>query len=314
MTEKPMEQELPIRRKKGRMHTRKFYDTIFFWAIAAIPLFWWAYNWIVVNIGGIVLTFQSYDELGNVSWVGFANVKQVILDYMYDPSFTLMLKNSVVFYLISLAVTTTVPIIFSYYIFKNMWGSSFFKVIMFMPRIISGLCTVTIFKFLVERVIPTYFGMERGLLENMDTAFGTVVFYSLWLSFGGGLLSQVGAMNATDKTTIEAGVIDGVGFFGEFWHIVFPKSYQVILIGFYTGFQGLFTTDLGMYGFMGPNAPAHLSTVGYQYQVKMQSMAGSLTMADYPYWSAWGFCCSMICIPVTFLLRYLVEHIGAKEE
>jgi len=306
--------ELILRKKNGGMRTAKVYNRVFFWTIAVLPLAMLAFSWLCINLNSILLAFKTFDEYGQESWAGLYNIKEVISDYVSDPLTTLMFRNSAVFYLVALIVTSIVPIIFSFYVFKRMWGHGFFKVVMFMPRIVAGICTVTIYKFLVERVIPSLFNLEQGLLENQDTAFWTITFYSLWLSFGGGLLTQVGAMNATEQSTIDAGQIDGVGFFGEFWHIVFPRSYRVILIGFYTGFPALFTNDLGLYAFMGDGAPSHVSTVGYQYQVKMQRMAGSNSMMDYTYWSAWGLLCSAICIPVTFLLRYLVEHIGPSEE
>ena len=190
------------------------------------------------------------------------------------------------------------------YMFKKMWGSSFFKVIVFMPSIVSSICTVTIFKYIVNRVIFALFDMEVSLLDNDNTAFGTIMFYSLWLSFGSGMLTQIGAMNATDQSTIDAGQIDGVGFFGELWHIVLPKSYGVISIGFYTGFASLFTNQLSLYAFKGDSARGRIMTLGYYYYVEVQKATDAHNFAKYPFWSAWGLISSAITIPTTFLLRF----------
>lgn len=309
-------QVLAKRKVGGGMRTAKVYNAIFFWTVAILPMFMLAFGWIFINANSILLAFKSYDEAGNVSFSGFNNIVQVLQDYVKDPLTITYLKNSVIVYVVTLAITSIVPIIFSYYIFKKMWGSAFFKVIMFMPSIVSAICTVSIFRLLADRVIPMLLGWEagNGLLTNPDTTFGTVVFYRLWLSFGGGMLTQIGAMNATDQSTIDAGQIDGLGFFGELWHVVLPKAYGIIFIGVYTGFAGLFTNDLGLYAFMGPNAPDRVSTIGYKYTVEMQKMAGANAMVTYPYWAAWGLVCSVVCIPMTFLLRYLIEHVGPSEE
>ena len=224
------------------------------------------------------------------------------------------MKNSILVYLVAVVVTAVIPIIFSYYMFKKMWGSSFFKVIVFMPSIVSSICTVTIFKYIVNRVIFSLFNMEISLLDNDNTAFGTIMFYSLWLSFGGGMLTQIGAMNATDQSTIDAGQIDGVGFFGELWHIVLPKSYGVISIGFYTGFASLFTNQLSLYAFKGDSARGRIMTLGYYYYVEVQKATDAHNFAKYPFWAAWGLISSAITIPMTFLLRYLVMRIGPSEE
>lgn len=307
--------QMPKRKSGGGMHTAKVRDTIFFWIIATVPLIMLVFNWVFINLNSILLAFKTYDDFGNASFSGFNNIKAVFWAYGGgDPKMVQALQNSIVVYLVSVVVTAVIPIVFSYYMFKKMWGSGFFKVILFMPNIVSSICTITIFKFLVNRVIPMLFGLQEGLLDDHDTAFGTIMFYSLWLSFGSGMLTQIGAMNATDQATIDAGQIDGVGFFGELWHIVLPKSYGVISIGFYTGFASLFVNQLGLYAFKGENAEASISTLGYYYYVEVQRATAADNLAKYPFWAAWGLVSSAITIPVTFLLRYLVTHIGPSEE
>lgn len=308
--------EIILKRKTGGgMHTAKVRNTVFFWCIATIPLVMLAFNWVFINLNSILLAFKTYDDAGNSAFSGLNNIVAVLKAYGGDdPTMVQSMKNSIWVYLVSVVVTAIVPIVFSYYMFKKMWGSAFFKVVLFMPSIVSSICTITIFKFLVNRVIPTMFEMEQGMLDNNATAFGTIMFYSLWLSFGGGMLTQIGAMNATDQSTIDAGQIDGVGFFGELWHIVLPKSYGVISIGFYTGFSSLFTNQLGLYAFKGDSAGANISTLGYYYYVQVQRATAADNMTVYPFWAAWGLISSAISIPVTFLLRYLVTHIGPSEE
>lgn len=307
--------QMPSRKRGGGMRSAKVRHTVFFWLIATIPLIMLVFNWVFINLNSIMLTFKTYDDLGKASFSGLDNIKDVLKAYGgADPTMVQAMKNSIYVYLVSVVVTAIVPIVFSYYMFKKMWGSSFFKVILFMPSIVSSICTITIFKFLVNRVIPMLFDLEQGLLDNSETAFATIMFYSLWLSFGSGMLTQIGAMNATDQSTIDAGQIDGVGFFGELWHIVLPKSYGVISIGFFTGFASLFTNQLGLYAFKGEHAGANISTLGYYYYVEVQRATAADNLTLYPFWAAWGLISSAISIPVTFLLRYLVMHIGPSEE
>lgn len=293
----------------------KVYDIVFFWAIAAIPLLMLVFNWLFINLNSVLLAFRKYDDFGNPLFAGVENIAAVFKAYGGgDPVMVQSLKNSVIAYFISVIVTSIIPIIFSYYMFKKMWGSSFFKVIVFLPNIISPIITVTIFKFIVNRVIPEIWHLDQGLLDNTDTSFATVLFYSMWLSFGGGMLVQIGAMNSTDQATIDAGRIDGVGFFGELWHIVLPKSYGVISIGFIMGFSSIFTNQLSLYAFRGENAPAAISTLGYYYYVQVSRATAADNMAQYPFWAAWGLVASAISIPVTFLYRYLVNKLGPSEE
>ncbi len=318
--------QIPKRKTGGGMKTAKVRNAIFFWSLATIPLIMLVFNWVFINFNSILLAFKTYDDFGNSSFSGLQNIKDVLGAYggnsvmmnkseiVSGATMVQAMKNSILVYLVSVVVTAVIPIIFSYYMFKKMWGSAFFKVIVFMPSIVSSICTVTIFKYLVNRVIFSMFDMKISLLDNDNTAFGTIMFYSLWLSFGSGMLTQIGAMNATDQSTIDAGQIDGVGFFGELWHIVLPKSYGVISIGFYTGFASLFVNQLSLYAFKGESARGRIMTLGYYYYVEVQKATDAENFAKYPFWSAWGLISSAITIPTTFLLRYLVMRIGPSEE
>ncbi len=296
--------------KKGGLHSAKVRDTIFFWCLVTIPLLVLAANMIFINLNSILLAFKGYTGTGESYYVGFDNFKEVFWAYQNDIKMVKSLENSLIVYGVSVVVTAIVPILFSYYLFKKMWGTGIFKVILFLPNIISPIVTVIIFKFLVDRVIPGLMHLPNGLLSDKATTFGTILFYSMWMTFGSGMLIQLGAMNATDQSTIDAGQIDGVGFFGELWHIVLPKSYGVISIGFITGIASIFTNQFGLYAFYGEHAPARVSTLGYYFYVETSRAAES----GYPYWAAWGLVASMITIPLTFIARYLINRFGPSEE
>ena len=109
---------------------------------------------------------------------------------------------------------------------------------------------------------------------------------------------------------VEAATLDGVGFFGELWHIVLPKSYSVISIGFITGIVSIFTNEFGLYSFYGENASSDVSTLGYYFLVETKRASD----AGYPYWAAWGLIASVIVIPLTFLARYLINKLGPSED
>lgn len=301
--------------KKNGMDSAKRNDIIFFCIIAFIPMAMLIFNWVFINFNSIKLAFTGYDDLGKEYFAGFDNIVAVLKDYAGGNSdMVKTLKNSVITYFVSVVVTAVVPIVFSYYMFKRLPGSSAFKVFVFLPNIISSIITITIYKFLLNRVFPSLFGLEQGILDNTDTAFASVLFYYCWMSFGSGMLVQIGAMNATDQSTIEAGKVDGVGFWGELWHIVLPKSYGVISIGFVTGFSSLFTNQIGLYAFRGENASSSISTLGYYYYVAVQRASAKNNFAQYAYWSAWGLIASAISIPVTFFYRWLVNHVGPSED
>ncbi len=306
---------IPARKSKGNMRSKKVKDGIFYWSIAIIPLAMLAFNIVFINFNSILLAFKQYDETGTAAFAGFANFVSVFRSLRTDPYMYQSLVNSLIVYAISVVVTAVIPILFSYYLYKKLWLTGLFKVILFLPSIISSVVTVIIFKFIADRVVPSILAdwgkdIGVGLLSESSTQFKTILVYTLWMQLGGGMLIQLGAMNSVDKSVVEAGRLDGLSFLGELWHIVLPKSYQVISIGFITGIVSIFTNDFGLYAFYGENASSNVSTLGYYFLVE----TNRATDAEYPFWAAWGLVASCIAIPLTFFARWAIYKFGPQED
>lgn len=236
-------------------------------------------------------------------------------DFSRDTLMMGMLKRSVMVYFITEIAGTVLPIMFSYYIYKKKPLYRLFRTVLFIPTIISGIITITIFKTITERMIPSLYELLTGkfmygLLSNPHTTFDTVLFYTIWMSFGSGMLIQLAAMNTVDESVTEAAKLDGIGFLQEFWYIILPASYMVLSINLIAGFAGLFTNNLGLYAFYGLEADSRLWTLGYYFTVNTINA----TTAQYPYYSAWGLITSTIAIPVTLTLRHVIYKYGPSEE
>lgn len=298
--------------KKQKTSTIKRSDRLFYITLMAIPVFMFVFSQIYINLNSFKLAFEKYDR-GNYIFNGIENFITVWSDWQTDM-FRPIWRNSIVSYLISAIVTMIIPILFSYAIYKKCYGYKLFKVILYLPSIISSVITVTIFRFMMEDIVPLIgekFGVTIvGLIINQNKSFPVVFGYYLFMSFGGGLLVQLGAMNSVDVSVTEAAYMDGVGFWGELWHVVLPATYQTIFIFFILGFSSLFTNDLGLYTFYSTGAIPKIQTIGYYFTIN--NIKNDPIM--YPYFSAWGLITSAIAIPVTFLLRYLIYHFGPQED
>ena len=221
---------------------------------------------------------------------------------------------------INLIICLPLYILFSYMLFKKCPLNKTIRIIVMLPQIISGTLIGLMFMQVVDLYIPElmfkFSGVEmKSFLQNPETAFGTCVFYMIWVSFSTSLIVYPNAMNGVNPEVFEAAELDGIrNMFQELWHIVLPKSYGVISIGFYTGFASLFTNQLSLYAFKGDSARGRIMTLGYYYYVEVQKATDAHNFAKYPFWSAWGLISSAITIPTTFLLRFLVMRIGPSEE
>lgn len=295
--------------------SQKVKDNIFYYSFFIVPLLVFTFGFVFINGNSILLAFKGYNNDATQSyWVGFKNFGDVIQGFISNPSIGTALRNSIKAYVVSTAVSMTIPVFFAYYIYKKLPGSSVFKVILFLPSIISSIISAVIFKYIGDRVLPDLmlrlFDIKMtGLFSDPGKIFNSMLFYCTWMGLGGGLLVQLGAMNAVDKSVVEAGLIDGIGFWGEFWHIVLPKTYQILTIGLILGFNTIFTSDIEIYAFYGLDASEEVKTLGYFFNE--QTLKG--TLVDYPFLAAWGLLITVLSVPVTFFLRHIIYKYGPQE-
>ena len=301
------------------LQTVKRHNAIFYFSIAFIPILLLIVKKIFIDANSLLLVFQKYNDMGEKEFLGFSNLfynfKLVMDKLKNDPRYLMALKTSFKMYWIAVVVTAVFPLAFQYYIFRKMPGHTAFKIILYLPSIVSGLVATIVFKNMADRAYPALVYQIKGiripgLLSNDSTRFATFFIFNMWMSFSGGLLVNIGAMNAADQSTLEAGTVDGLGFWGIFWHIVLPKSYPIISMGFMLGFGSLFTADYGLYAYYGKSAPENISTIGYLFFIETLDSAETA----YPYLSAWGLMCSCIVIPVTFFRKWYINKLGPSED
>ncbi len=303
--------------KTYRKNTNKIRDALFYAAVTAIPLIMFVLVNVVINGNAVLLAFQEYDGKTNHFLDGdiFANFAYWIDRFASYTEFQSIMLRSVEVYIISTALCTFVPILFSYYVYKKMFGYKVFKILLFLPSILSSIITVSMFRMFVNRVLPKIWLEITGEalfppLTGLDTAFPTIMVYNIWMALGGGLLTQLAAMNTVDPSVAESAQLEGIGFWGEFWHIVLPACYEVLTLGFVTGIAGIFTNSLNLYAFYGTGAPNNAETIGYY--ITVLTLDGS--EFDYPRLSAWGVMVTIVVTPLTLLLRHLINRYGPSED
>lgn len=73
---------------------------------------------------------------------------------------------------------------------------------------------------------------------------------------------------------------------------------------------GIFTNQMNLFSFFGPKAENSLSTFGYY----LYSNTQSATTADYPYLSSMGIVMTFIAVPLTLLVKFLLEKFGPSTD
>ena len=301
--------------KKTSFGAAKRKETIFYWLTLSLFLVQFIIFYVVVNFNSFLLAFKSYtfdmETLTYVQkFVGFDNFKEFIWGFFTETgNLDKILENSLIVYAANLFIGTVFALLFSFYIYKKEFMSQFFRVILFMPSIISAIVLVTLYGYFVDRAVPALMAlMNKEIPPLLDKwRFPTILFYNIFISFGTSVLMYTGAMSRIPDGVIEAGQIDGVGPMREFFTLVLPLIAPTVSTFLIAGVAGLFTNEANLYAFSGYWASEEIQTLGYYLLIQVMSENSSLV--DYPYAAAAGLSLAFVAAPLTLLVRYVLEKV-----
>ena len=316
-----MKQAVAKKRRSG-LRQRDIKNWIFIGIMAAIPMIQFTVFYIYVNFNTILMSFQSYEVVNEATgaskyiWNNFANFKEVWKNVADTKVLLIGLKNSSILYAVSTLIGTPLTLFFSYYIYKKRPFHKTFKVMLFLPSIISGLVMTLLFQYFVNNSVPDLW--EKIFHKEIDgltsvatkTQMPTILFYGVWAGFGTGMLMYAGAMSNISDSMVEACHLDGANNLQEFWYVTLPGVFPTLTTFLTTSIAGFFTADMSLFAFYGEGAEAKLWTIGYYIFVQTKK-AG---LSDYPYLASLGLVLTIIAMPFTFGLRKLLFRFGPSTE
>lgn len=307
--------------KVRRINYRKRNRNLFFACIVALPVLQFCICYIYVNINSFILAFQHYefavDGLGfDITFAGFSNFKEamtLILDRTH------YLKNSLLLFFWTTVIGLTLALLFSYYIYKKYPMGELFRVVLFLPKILSGVVFCLLFKYITggvyQHIAETLFHVENAqpLLYNPETRLATVLFYSVWVSFGVNVLMFSGAMSGIDEAIVESAQLDGTNAVQEFIYITVPLIWPTFVSFIVINFTGLFTNQMHLHTFFGNSADDSISTFGYY--LYLNSANGELINFGgrtpvFSVQAAMGLIMTAVMLPLTLGLRKALRKFG----
>ena len=299
-------------RKKGRIGNVK--DNLFVYSLIGYPLILFCIFYIGINFNSIILAFQSIDGAGK-HFAGFKNF-QLFWQEMTSSGNLLFysLINSLKMYAINLVICMPLYICFSYLLFKKCLFNWVISFLVMIPSIMSGLVISLVFVNFIGSNGPLtelcrIFGINEGkwlnLLYSEEYAFGTTLFYSIWLSFSTSLLVYPTAMRGISPEVFESAKIDGVSnMFQELRYIILPLIYPTLTTFLVTGFAAIFSNGGPLLEFYYTEAPSYVSNMGYYFT---RAVLVDATEFSYPKYAAGGLILTVLIGPLTLLLKRFLE-------
>ena len=299
------------------MKKKKFNRQLRFYILMLIfPLTQFAVFYIGVNLNSFLLAFQNYNVgTSSFEWVGLANFQRLWTEFTEFSTLRDALGNSLIVWFFTSFMGTVIAVFFSYYIYKRFSLHGFFKVILFIPSILPAIILVMIFKTFVNEAVPAIgdlLGMEIEALMTLDspTKFPMAVFFTVWAGFGTQVLLYTGTMEQISPSVIEAGQLDGASPLREFWSIVLPEVMPAINTFLVVGIAQIFISQANLWSFFNWEFFPKDGTLGY-YMFLLVNKA-EYGFSEYGYASALGLCCTVIAIPLTWIVRRILTKLEER--
>lgn len=306
--------------KKVGLGQNTLKSRLFYASLVIIPSLQFLIFWVFVNFNSILLAFKVFDEsaasmsdfdwgLGNFKhWFTSASIKGMKYDYKdVLPALGVTMKS----YVISLVVSLPLGLFFSYYMFKKMPGSKLFRVLLFMPSILSAAPLAVIFL----NMSTSFLGGPNGWFPALDfdkNKFFSMTFFGLFIGFGTSVLMYTNKMDSIAPEIIESAHLDGANGIKEFWYIVLPQTFSIVQVFLITGFAGAFSNQGNVFILFNYSSPKEVTSLGFLLWNGIRDAGVSMNkMAPY---AALGLIITLIVVPLTFLFRWLIEKYGWHED
>ncbi len=278
-------------------------ELIFYFSLMALPIIQFVIFYIIVSSNSFLLAFQKYDQNTNsFVWVGMENIIGHIQSIARGRIMAKAVISSLKAYLYTLLLTP-LRILFPYYIHKKLPFAGFFKVMLFLPHILSTMVLAFLYGWFINSVIPVV-GLKLGievppLMTSPNSAFFVAWLYTGIFGFTN-VLMYLGAMSGISTPVEEAARIDGCSTLQEFWYITLPIIFPTVLIYLISGVSGIFSNQLNLHIYHGSNTDRAV-TVGFL--IFVESAAAGTGRAGYTVAASIGLMCTIVVTPIVILLR-----------
>ena len=274
------------------------------------PLLHFLIFYIYPNISSFFMAFTNVDS--EFSFDNFTRFFKEFTDsevYSQEGSLLEGLRNTAITFGL-LVVTFPFKVLVSYFIYKKVPGSKFFRIVFFLPTIIFSVAMNLIFQQLVgvDSFIAQWVQEACGLsyvpdlLADSDYANTVILLNLLWIGFPGDLIIWGGTFARIPDDVLESGKVDGTTWWTEFTKIIVPMVWptvalQMVLLacGFFGASGSVFLLTKGQYGTM--------TFAAWQYLELYEYSGSQYTSNIYNYLSAVGLITTVVAVALSVTVR-----------
>lgn len=214
-------------------------------AVLLLPSLLGMFTFLMLPIASsFVLSFSSWDLIGDIEWVGIANYAKAL----GDPAVLGALRNTLAFILGYLPAVVVLALGLALLLNQKLRGRTFFRAVYFVPVVTSWVAVSLIWKWLLN---PQYglvnfalglIGIDGpGWLFDPNWAMAGIVITTVWKDIGFVTVIYLAGLQDIPEHLYEAASLDGATPWQRFWQITFPMlmptTFFVTTISLISSFQ-----------------------------------------------------------------------------
>lgn len=232
-----------------------------------------------------VIGFTDFKGLGRTDFKFLENPFQNFITIMNNPSFQKSLQNTVIIWIMNFIPQILLALLFTAWFTshrKKIKGQGLFKVLFYMPNIITAATIAILFNSLfgypmgpVNDLLKKVGFLEEPMnfLVQKWTARGIVAFIQFWMWYGYTMIVLIAGVLGLNPELFEAAEIDGASSVKSFFYITLPNLRTILVYTLITSMiGGLQMFDIPKLFLLGGPDNATLTTSVFIYN---QAFSGS---------------------------------------
>lgn len=312
-------------KQRATMRRNAKKDSIFCFCVLIFFIIQWLVFWFYANLNSIRLAFTYFDPVSEehkfFSQDVFTNFSKFISD-VFSGEGKGYVWNGVIMHLLEAIVCLPISYMVAFLIYKKCPAGGFFKVVLYLPPILSGMVIAIIYRYFLEHGVDYFF---ISVLEKefpyvfLDERYNwwIVGFYVVFFGIPGALLVNLGTMSRVPNELVEYGILEGISLWKEFCLITVPLMFPVIQVQCLGLFTGFFNSQGPLYTFYKGVAPDNIKTFGYY--IFVSTIGGATGTSNdprymYGYTSAANLVIGLVSVPIVQLTKMLFDKFDPEAE
>ncbi|GAA2430677.1 carbohydrate ABC transporter permease [Streptomyces mauvecolor] len=200
------------------------------------------------TLASVVLSFTSWDGIGDIKWVGTRNYTDLFTNY---PPFWPAVRHNLMWLGVLGFVATPFGLLLAVLIDKGVRFSRFYQSTLYMPVVLS----LAVVGFIAQLVFSRDQGALNAVLGNRSDPtdwlgdpnlnIWMILLAAAWRHTGYVMILYLAGLKAVDPSLKEAAAIDGASERQTFFRVVFPTLRPVnVIVGVITVIESLRAFDI----------------------------------------------------------------------